>query len=430
MNYNKEEALSYYKEVADIRKELLQRVEDEKRMDMPKDTVAYEKYSNKNKKLMERNLTIDKKMEEVFLSLPDNSGYITHIATIDVGCLSALEHTVMKNFLESKGFLSNEYKATGNGSFSTSVGSDSSEGLNNIIKEVSNFASKFYLKANVNSLESRQEASNTMMNCMSPILLGSKVNEILYFPLKENSSATHNFSKLSKLLTTDKDLYRVQEFEFKTKEPNNSSFKAIMENLKSLPKVFEDLDEIKNREHVLKVLKNDLYKKTGIKEDVDYNQYNIDGRKALRERAIEMEIDRFKNLIETKPEIEPKAPSAIQKFLNGIKNRVEVAKDLYNNADDLAALKKAIEEKQNFIFELTGLTVDIDLKQHKTETVNVDGIKKCFELELKRFTKITNELLNIPNIVEDVCERPALANSLEKMEEKTNILKNNGVKLK
>lgn len=91
MNYNKEEALNYYKEVTETQKDLLQRVSDALVSQEQKDSVQ-------NKRLAESISSLEQKMEDAFLNLQDNSGYITHIATVNVPCADYLEHTLMKSF--------------------------------------------------------------------------------------------------------------------------------------------------------------------------------------------------------------------------------------------------------------------------------------------------------------------------------------------
>lgn len=435
MNYNKEEILNYYKEVANIRKELLQRVADEKTMDMPTNTVEYEKYSSKNKKLMERNLTIDQKMEEVFLNIPDNSGYITHTAIISVSCDAYIEHTMMKNFLESKGFLSNKYSVSGNRQFSAVIGSDSREGVDELLKDINEFANKYYLKVKAEPVESKQEAFNSMMKALNPILLGSKVNEILYFPLVESLTTTHSFSKLSRMMVNEnRSLFGIKEFEFQVKSPDDSKLKlSIVDILKRMPNITEDSDRTSYREGMLKELKKELHQKTGVDEKIDYDQYNVDGKKAVRGKAIEFELLRFKNLIDNTPHIEipeiaPKEPSLLKSFILGIKNRVDGAKEAIQKGGDIVELKQQIESEKDTIFRLTGLNIEVDIKQHFVGEKSIDNAVRGYQLELERFKKINQDLLRIPNIVEEVSEQ-GLSTEPARVEEKAVVLRKNGVKL-
>lgn len=431
MNYNKEEALNYYKEVTEKQKDLLQRVSDALVSQEQKDSVQ-------NKKLAESILSLEQKMEEAFLNLQDNSGYITHIATVNVPCVNYLEHTLMQTFLDSKGFLSNNYLVNGNKVFSTVVGADSAEGVEKIIKEINDYAAKYYMTVKADPIESKQTAFNTMMKVVNPILLGSKVDEVLSFPLKESISVTHSFTSLSKKMVNALSIYNVKEFEFNTMTPDPSKSKlSLIEIVKKLPKAWEDTDRINYQEEKLNKLKSELQEKTGINEKIDYKQYNVDGKTATKARAIQMEFDRFQNLIDTTPHVEviqkPSEPSAIKSLLLGIKNRVDNAidntKDALQKGGEIFELKGKIESEQEMIFRLTGINIEIDIKQHFIGELSVDNALRGSKLELERFEKISKELLKVPNIVEEVSER-GLSQDPERVEEKAVILRKNGVKLK
>lgn len=435
MNYNQEDTLNYYKEIYAIRADLMQRVADEKYMEQG--SVEHEKHSTQNRKLMERTLQLDHKMSDAFLGLPENSGYITNIATLHVYCPSYLDHTLMKNFLESKGFPSNEYSMSGNRAFYTTVGSDSTEGLDKIIKEVEDYATSYYLKAKVQDYQSKDEALNAMMSCKSPILLGSKVGEIVNFPLNENSLNGHSFSNMSKIMRNHKSLYEIKEFEYQIQKPDPSKLKlGIVEILKKMPKVFDDSDRVSIKERELKNLRNELHEKTGVDEKIDYNQYKTDGRTASRANAIEMEFARFKQLIETTPEIERVEkvvkPSAIKNFLLGIKesveNTVDGAKDILKKGGEMNELKEKIIKEQEEIFRFTGINIEIDVTQHLVGQKTLEKGVECHRLELERFKKITAELYRLPNIIEEVCEQ-GLSTEPERVEQKAAILRKNGVKM-
>lgn len=431
MNYNKEEALNYYKEVTEKQKDLLQRVSDALVSQEQKDSVQ-------NKKLAESISSHEQKMEEAFLNLQDNSGYITHIATVNVPCADYLEHTLMKSFLESKGFISNNYLVNGNKVFSTVVGSDSAEGVEKIIQDINDYAAKYYMTVKSDPIESKKIAFTTMMKVVNPILLGSKVDEVLSFPLKESISVTHSFTSLSKKMVNALSIYNVKEFEFNTMTPDPSKSKlSLIEAIKKLPKAWEDTDRINYQEEKLNKLKSDLQEKTGINEKIDYKQYNVDGKTATKARAIQMEFDRFQNLIDTTPHVEviqkPSEPSAIKSLLLGIKNRVDNAidntKDALQKGGEIFELKGKIESEQEMIFRLTGINIEIDIKQHFIGELSVDNALRGSKLELERFEKISKELLKVPNIVEEVSER-GLSQDPERVEEKAVILRKNGVKLK
>lgn len=431
MNYNKEEALNYYKEVTETQKDLLQRVSDALVSQAEKDSVQ-------NKKLAESILSLEQKMEDSFLNLQDNSGYITHIATVNVPCADYLEHTLMKSFLESKGFISNNYLVNGNKVFSTVVGSDSAEGVEKIIQDINDYADKYYMTVKSDPIESKKIAFTTMMKAVNPILLGSKVDEVLSFPLKESISVTHSFTSLSKKMVNALSIYNVKEFEFNTMTPDPSKSKlSLIEAIKKLPKAWEDTDRINYQEEKLNKLKSELQEKTGINEKIDYKQYNVDGKTATKARAIQMEFDRFQNLIDTTPHVEviqkPSEPSAIKSLLLGIKNRVDNAidntKDALQKGGEIFELKGKIESEQEMIFRLTGINIEIDIKQHFIGELSVDNALRGSKLELERFEKISKELLKVPNIVEEVSER-GLSQDPERVEEKAVILRKNGVKLK
>ena len=431
MNYNKEEALNYYKEVTETQKDLLQRVSDALVSQEQKDSVQ-------NKRLAESISSLEQKMEDAFLNLQDNSGYITHIATVNVPCADYLEHTLMKSFLESKGFISNNYLVNGNKVFSTVVGSDSAEGVEKIIQDINDYAAKYYMTVKSDPIESKQTAFNTMMKAVNPILLGSKVDEVLTFPLKESISVTHSFTSLSKKMVNALSIYNVKEFEFNAMTPDPSKSKlSLIEAVKKLPKAWEDTDRINYQEEKLNKLKSEFQEKTGINEKVDYKQYNVDGKTATKARAIQMEFDRFQNLIDTTPHVEfiqkPSEPSAIKSLLLGIKNRVDNAidntKDALQKGGEIFELKGKIESEQEMIFRLTGINIEIDIKQHFIGELSVDNALRGSKLELERFEKISKELLKVPNIVEEVSER-GLSQDPERVEEKAVILRKNGVKLK
>lgn len=431
MNYNKEEALNYYKEVTETQKDLLQRVSDALVSQEQKDSVQ-------NKRLAESISSLEQKMEDAFLNLQDNSGYITHIATVNVPCADYLEHTLMKSFLESKGFISNNYLVNGNKVFSTVVGSDSAEGVEKIIQDINDYAAKYYMTVKSDPIESKQTAFNTMMKAVNPILLGSKVDEVLSFPLKESISVTHSFTSLSKKMVNALSIYNVKEFEFNAMTPDPSKSKlSLIEAVKKLPKAWEDTDRINYQEEKLNKLKSEFQEKTGINEKVDYKQYNVDGKTATKARAIQMEFDRFQNLIDTTPHVEfiqkPSEPSAIKSLLLGIKNRVDNAidntKDALQKGGEIFELKGKIESEQEMIFRLTGINIEIDIKQHFIGELSVDNVLRGSKLELERFEKISKELLKVPNIVEEVSER-GLSQDPERVEEKAVILRKNGVKLK
>jgi hypothetical protein len=376
-------------------------------------------------------------MEDAFLNLQDNSGYITHIATVNVPCADYLEHTLMKSFLESKGFISNNYLVNGNKVFSTVVGSDSAEGVEKIIQDINDYAAKYYMTVKSDPIESKKIAFNTMMKVVNPILLGSKVDEVLSFPLKESISVTHSFTSLSKKMVNALSIYNVKEFEFNAMTPDPSKSKlSLIEAVKKLPKAWEDTDRINYQEEKLNKLKSELQEKTGINEKIDYKQYNVDGKTATKARAIQMEFDRFQNLIDTTPHVEviqkPSEPSAIKSFLLGIKNRVDNAidntKDALQKGGEIFELKSKIESEQEMIFKLTGLNIEIDIKQHFIGELSVDNALRGSKLELERFEKISKDLLKVPNIVEEVSER-GLSQDPERVEEKAKILRKNGVKI-
>jgi hypothetical protein len=430
MNYNKEEALNYYKEITETQKDLLQKVSDALVLQEQKDSVQ-------NKKLAESISSFEQKMEDAFLNLQDNSGYITHIATVNVPCADYLEHTLMKSFLESKGFISNNYLVNGNKVFSTVVGSDSAEGVEKIIQDINDYAAKYYMTVKSDPIESKKIAFNTMMKVVNPILLGSKVDEVLSFPLKESISVTHSFTSLSKKMVNALSIYNVKEFEFNAMTPDPSKSKlSLIEAVKKLPKAWEDTDRINYQEEKLNKLKSELQEKTGINEKIDYKQYNVDGKTATKARAIQMEFDRFQNLIDTTPHVEviqkPSEPSAIKSFLLGIKNRVDNAidntKDALQKGGEIFELKSKIESEQEMIFKLTGLNIEIDIKQHFIGELSVDNALRGSKLELERFEKISKDLLKVPNIVEEVSER-GLSQDPERVEEKAKILRKNGVKI-
>lgn len=430
MNYNKEDALNYYKEITETQKDLLQRVSDALVSQAEKDSVQ-------NKKLAESISSLEQKMEDAFLNLQDNSGFITHIATVNVPCADYLEHTLMKSFLESKGFISNNYLVNGNKVFSTVIGSDSADGVEKIIQDINDYAAKYYMTVKADPIESKKAAFNTMMKVVNPILLGSKVDEVLSFPLKESISVTHSFTSLSKKMVNALSMYNVKEFEFNAMTPDPSKSKlSLIEAVKKLPKAWEDTDRINYQEEKLKNLKSELQEKTGINEKIDYKQYNVEGKTATKARAIQMEFDRFQNLIDTTPHVEviqkPSEPSAIKSLLLGIKNRVDNAidntKDALQKGGEIFELKGKIESEQEMIFRLTGLNIEIDIKQHFIGELSVDNALRGSKLELERFEKISNELLKVPNIVEEVSER-GLSQDPERVEEKAKILRKNGVKL-
>lgn len=430
MNYNKEDALKYYKDITETQKDLLQRVSDALVSQAEKDSVQ-------NKKLAESISSLEQKMEDAFLNLQDNSGFITHIATVNVPCADYLEHTLMKSFLESKGFISNNYLVNGNKVFSTVIGSDSADGVEKIIQDINDYAAKYYMTVKADPIESKKAAFNTMMKVVNPILLGSKVDEVLSFPLKESISVTHSFTSLSKKMVNALSMYNVKEFEFNAMTPDPSKSKlSLIEAVKKLPKAWEDTDRINYQEEKLKNLKSELQEKTGINEKIDYKQYNVEGKTATKARAIQMEFDRFQNLIDTTPHVEviqkPSEPSAIKSLLLGIKNRVDNAidntKDALQKGGEIFELKGKIESEQEMIFRLTGLNIEIDIKQHFIGELSVDNALRGSKLELERFEKISNELLKVPNIVEEVSER-GLSQDPERVEEKAKILRKNGVKL-
>lgn len=143
-------------------------------------------------------LTNDALLEN-FKQLPDDSGYIKHLAEISINVYTSADHAMLKDFLKSKGFLSNEFNLLDDlnnkkPTFKALIGSDSLDGLNNIISEIDALCGKNdilferYNKSLIsNSIHNVEVKSNVesvfwIMNKVdSPIVLGSKIDDIIVF---------------------------------------------------------------------------------------------------------------------------------------------------------------------------------------------------------------------------------------------------------
>jgi len=151
---------------------------------------------------------------ENFKQLPDDAGYIKHLAAISINVYTSADHGMLKDFLKSKGFLSNEFNLLDDlnnkePAFKALIGSDSLDGLNSIISDIDTLCGKndilferykSLINNSINNVEVKSNVESVfwIMNKVdSPIVLGSKIDDIIVFDVggkHDFTLSTHNIS--------------------------------------------------------------------------------------------------------------------------------------------------------------------------------------------------------------------------------------------
>lgn len=150
---------------------------------------------------------IKAKFNESFKLAPDDEGYIKVIAELNINVYTKKDHSLLKKFLKTKGFESNEFEFDENKpAFQAIIGSNTITGLKNLISEVDELCGNnnifFETKktryndgaTNVNIIEGINKVISIISKLDSPIMIGSKVDDIFNFNVNQN----YNFSVTEK----------------------------------------------------------------------------------------------------------------------------------------------------------------------------------------------------------------------------------------
>lgn len=150
---------------------------------------------------------IKAKFNESFKLAPDDEGYIKVIAELNINVYTKNDHSLLKKLLKSKGFESNEFEFDENTpAFKAMIGSNTITGLKGLINEVDELCGKnnifFEVKktryndgaTNVNIIEGINKVIAIISKLDSPIMIGSKVNDVFNFNVNNN----YNFSVTEK----------------------------------------------------------------------------------------------------------------------------------------------------------------------------------------------------------------------------------------
>lgn len=204
MTINKESVIEHFKFIQDLKER-----ESEIKANIKNDESlpSYEKTEKILNVSVDTDFQIDLKQKDlfkVFEELNDNEGYIKHLAEININVYTKKEHKLLKDLLKSKGFESNEFNAKEN-KFSALIGSDSINGLNKIISEIdvlcgeNNIFFELNQKAYTDGTNNVEIGSGSKLLAValtridSPIVIGSKVNEVINFNVTD-----YNFTMFMK----------------------------------------------------------------------------------------------------------------------------------------------------------------------------------------------------------------------------------------
>lgn len=138
---------------------------------------------------------------------PDDEGYIKVIAELNINVYTKKDHSLLKKFLKTKGFESNEFEFDENKpAFQTIIGSNTIAGLKDLINEVDELCgnNNIFFEAkrtryndgaiNVDITEGINKVISIISKLDSPIMIGSKVDNIFNFNVNNN----YNFSSTEK----------------------------------------------------------------------------------------------------------------------------------------------------------------------------------------------------------------------------------------
>lgn len=189
MNFNRETIIDYFQTLKNINE-----IDD-----IPENAAEIKKLDNKIQYYINQHDNI-----------PENEGYIRYLANIKIDVYTKKDHQLLKSLLEEKGFASNEFERPldekkYNAKFVSLIGSDTEEGLKNIIIEINQLCEKndicFSSAVTKNMDESnalfsqsynnvffynKGESLDILTSSRSSILLGSKVNDIINFQLSSD----------------------------------------------------------------------------------------------------------------------------------------------------------------------------------------------------------------------------------------------------
>lgn len=253
MNFNRETITDYFKAIKAIND----------LDDIPENETEIKKLDNKIQHYVNQHDNI-----------PQNEGYIQYLANITVDIYTQKDHQLLKNYLESKGFVSNDFKRPlnekkYNPKFIALIGSDTEEGLNNMIMEINELCEKndicFSSGVTINTDESnpmfsqspnnvifynKGESLDILTSARSSILLGSKINDVINFQLSGEYSYVEPYYNISdaKVISFEKP---------EVKESPKLNFIA-----KFLDKKVEKEDEANKEYHLNKII-------TGINDNIN-----------------------------------------------------------------------------------------------------------------------------------------------------------------
>lgn len=160
-----------------------------------------------------------KKISDMYSNIFDGQGYIKYLAELSINVYTQKDHDLLKDLLKSKGFESNSFDyPKNNPAFRSMIGSDSREGLQEILQQVSDLCGEndifFELKRTIYNdgavhyqIKDEPEMVQYIMSQVnSPIIIGSKVDDIINFNIEGeyNFKFTDLFSNLSKLISFEK----------------------------------------------------------------------------------------------------------------------------------------------------------------------------------------------------------------------------------
>lgn len=210
MILTRENTVEYFKKLKEIEekeKEIFLRIrnDDSLSTEKKKDRISYA-LSDKE---FEIKMTKKNMVDSLELAR-ESEGYIKILAEININVYTKKDHSLLKDLLKSKGFESNDFEfKEGVPAFKAMIGSNNKEGLNTIIKAIDDlcgennifFESKISKRRdvegtiNVQEIEGVRKAASIMSELNSPIIIGSKVGNVINFTVGNG----YNFSVTDKV---------------------------------------------------------------------------------------------------------------------------------------------------------------------------------------------------------------------------------------
>lgn len=217
MSINKEMVIEHFKNIQELKE-----IAAKKSLNIKNDESI--PFYEKSEKILSLSIENDFQIElknkaflKLFESTSDDQGYIKQLAEININVYTKKDHGLLKDLLKSKGFESNKFQLNDNEpSFSALIGSDSKEGLIKIIAEIDRVCGQNNIFFEVDKESYNDGTSNVELGSSSkileialnridsPIVIGSKVNEIINFDVKEYNFTMFMKSKKTEFISFDK----------------------------------------------------------------------------------------------------------------------------------------------------------------------------------------------------------------------------------